>query len=1499
MFKQKIFFFLISFFFLLSFKNKAQIVASPTAGCFPQTISFTSPPGATAASWNFGDLGTSNLLNPGHSYVSAGNFTVVCNYTVAGTPSVATLVVPVFPKPTAAFSYTVPAIRCAPATVTFVNASTSPTTIVSYTWNLGNGTPTNVVSPIYAYPAGGSFTVNLTVLDANNCTGTVALGPINISNPPIVVINTNPAPASGCSVPFNVSFNGSGSQSGSPIPGPLGFSWTFPGGNPATSNASVPGNVTYNATGSYIASLTVTDNNNCSGGAAVPVNVSQATLNVTGASTACANALYTVNVQSNSGSTIQGPYVNDGSPFNNVTYTYTYGAPGTFTYAVTAGVFPCTATQIKTVVVTQVTAAITATPPSFSCGSPFICNYFNASSPNAVTYTWSTTNCGGGVPMISNLANPTFTFTQGSLNPYTIFPYCRPIITLMASSANGCIGTATIQADTLRRPTAWFNKNKKEGCAPLVVTYRDTSFAHPSPLAITGYTWNNGASPPTLSTGVAPPVPNATFTYNTPGTYTPYLIIQTIQGCIDTSFVDTITVVNPAPISFSFNPSTVCPGQTVQIVNTSPNQNLIKHWHVTSDNGFFSGCVSDPNPGWVFTHIGVHTFTLSAWKNSCQSTTTIPQTVTVRGPIVKSRFTTSCTNRFTVFFDTHLQDVANATINFGDASPPVNFPGVLNASSQHTINHTYANTGDYTVVVTATNGITGTCTPTSFTMLVQVRNIQANISLSPTACVNFNSVFSAASSTDVLIGCPNIGFTWYFDNAPPIVTSLTAVSYSFGAPGIHTVSLLVKDLNSCSSIVTNTIRISSAAPSFSAMPSNTICLSTQTVQFINSTSQTPDPITNYLWNFGNGVTSTFTGSPIGTYTSAAIPFSQYTVSLTATNALGCVATQTLLLQVNNPNAQLFAAPNNSICIGQSVVVAAPSGYTNYTLSLGDGSMVISPNFSVSHSYTAAGTYPASVTIIDANGCKSSSTLNFYVQSYPIADFIVTSPGAQFPNVACLGDVTFSSTSTSNPTYNLTYNWNAANGASLLPIPVVIVSYTNTGTFPVSMTVSTPFGCKSTLIKVVNIFGAKANLNLDKTSICLGETIKFNLKDTSTVFAWTWDFADGDTLKAYAPSLTQTVSHTYTNYPLPNGNATVSLIYYSSNHACKFFATQAINIVKIQSDFKRNNEISKKDSVHCLGVADTFSPITANPIFSNFNWNFGNGNSSNQQTPTYNFTLAGVYPVTLTVTDQASGCMGFAVKNITVNPAPDAAINARDTCQNASFPLSGFVTGNGPFTATWIPTQGVVNPNALNTSASASVSTEYTLRVKDVNGCLDSAIKNIQIQLPPKNIQWDTTVIIGQTIPMNGFAGSNMSYTWNPTINLNCPNCILPVSTTTDNFTYSVTVADNLGCFTTVNIYRIKVDPRATIDVPTAFTPNGDGVNDFIFPDGWGVKKVNYFRVYNRWGQLLFETDQFKVGWDGTYNGVPQNMETYIYQVSVETFLDKEALLKTGSFKLIR
>jgi gliding motility-associated-like protein len=179
------------------------------------------------------------------------------------------------------------------------------------------------------------------------------------------------------------------------------------------------------------------------------------------------------------------------------------------------------------------------------------------------------------------------------------------------------------------------------------------------------------------------------------------------------------------------------------------------------------------------------------------------------------------------------------------------------------------------------------------------------------------------------------------------------------------------------------------------------------------------------------------------------------------------------------------------------------------------------------------------------------------------------------------------------------------------------------------------------------------------------------------------------------------------------------------------------------------------------------------------------------------------------------------------------------------------------------------------------------------------IKSVYIQEPPTVINWDTTIVVGQQVVVPGYAGPGFSYTWSPTSSLSCTNCPTPISSTTVDILYTAMVADSMGCFTATNSFSIHVEPLSSVDVPTAFTPNGDGVNDVIYVDGWGIRKLNYFRIYNRWGQLLFESNDINIGWDGNYNGVPQNMETYIYQVSVETYIDAEPLTKSSTFKLIR
>ncbi len=1519
MFKQKILFFSFLFFVCINSKLFSQIIATPSIGCGAgSSITFSGPAGASNPSWSFGNGNGSNLATASTIYTTSGTYNVTYTAIVGGTVTSLSLSFTVNPRPVPNFSFTLPASRCAPLNACFTNLSTGAASINVFQWNFGNGGGALVQNPCYNYPSSGSFSVSLTVSDINGCSSAspAILGPINVSNPPTIIINTLPSPPSGCTAPFTCSFNGANSISGSPVPPPsLSYTWSFPGGSPASSNGATPGNVVYSAVGNYVVTLTIKDNNNCSAIQTIPVSVSQPTLSSVVPATVCPNTPFTISLQTNQAQSnwqmVNGFLV---IPTTGpvTSFTHAYATPGTYTIQTSVGNFPCAITQTKVIFVQLITASISVSNPSFACSNPLVATYSNASSPNAISYSWSSTGCPpNAVTYTSNVANPTFSFTQGSLNMYTIFQDCIPTVNLIVTSAAGCTAVASVSEYTLRRPTAWFLKNKKEGCAPLVVTFRDSSFASPSPSVITSYTWNNGASPPTIVSGVSPPIPNVTFTYNSPGTYTPFLTIQTAQGCTDISFIDTVKVVNTPSLSFSFSPSIVCANTPVQIINTSPSSLTVQHWHITSDAGYFSGCISNPNPSWNFTHIGVHSFSMSAWQNSCPGSTTIPQTVTVNGPIVQSRFETNCTNRKTVLFATQIQDALNTSLNFGDGTPTVSIAGILGAVINHTINHTYANTGDKTVTVISSNG-SGTCSPYTYTMLVQVRDVQADIALSNTTCINYNNLFSAATSTDVLVTC-STGYTWYFDNAPPTVSTTPVTNYSFPGPGTHTVTLEVKDVNSCSSAITKTIHVSTALPQFTSNL-NPICLSNGTVQFINSTPNTPDPIINFSWNFGDG--SVLSGAPgptitnpTHTYVTAAVPQSTFLVTLVATNSLGCSSQTTMVMTVTKPDATMIASPGTSICVGQTVTITAPAGYQTYSLSWGDlpNTVYTGTNNVWSHPYTLYTTtsgYTANLSVTDINGCKNSSVLVFSVQSYPAPSFSIGSPNATKPNVACLGDnIYYISTSTSSPAYSLTYNWNIGNGQPIVPDSIIVASYTATGIYLVTLTVSTSNGCKATTTRTVGVYSAKANLNLDKNTICLGQTINFNIKsDSSTVYAWDWDFGVGtvyDSILANPPPPpSQAFTYTYLP-PGSNGIITVVLDYYSSGYSCRYVATQTIQIIKVDADFKRNNEISLADWSHCLGLSDQFNNTTPNAANSIFTWNFGNGNSSNQQNPVYTYTAPGVYPVTFTVVQQPNGCIGTASKNMTINPLPIASIYARDTCANSLFPLVGNISGNGPYTYTWTPAAGVTNPNALSTTASATVSTSYSLNVLDANGCVGSTVQNVYIQQAPKNIQWDTAVVIGQIIPVNGNAGLNLSYTWTPGADLSCTNCAFPTSTSTNNVTYTVSIRDALGCFTSTNTYKIIVEPKSTVDVPTAFTPNGDGINDIIYVDGWGIKKLKFFRIFNRWGQLLFESNDIKIGWDGTFNGVPQNMETYVYQVSCETYIDKDAVLKTGSFKLIR
>ncbi len=149
--------------------------------------------------------------------------------------------------------------------------------------------------------------------------------------------------------------------------------------------------------------------------------------------------------------------------------------------------------------------------------------------------------------------------------------------------------------------------------------------------------------------------------------------------------------------------------------------------------------------------------------------------------------------------------------------------------------------------------------------------------------------------------------------------------------------------------------------------------------------------------------------------------------------------------------------------------------------------------------------------------------------------------------------------------------------------------------------------------------------------------------------------------------------------------------------------------------------------------------------------------------------------------------------------------------------------------------------------------------------------------------------------------SGISYLWSPATGIsdpNIPNPVITLGPSVDSITYRVKVSVADGCFAEddIKVRIFKTGPD--IFVPTAFTPNGDGKNDLLKPIPVGIKSMEYFRVYNRLGSLVFSTRQLGAGWNGTIEGKQQATGTFVYMTAATDYLNNR-ITKKGTVVLIR
>jgi gliding motility-associated-like protein len=1444
--------------------------ADVTAGCSPLEVNFTAPLGSTTYYWDFKDGVTSNLQNPTSVFTQAGTYNVEFRESISG-PIVGTVQIKVLPDPQ--INISVPP-GCAPLNAQFQNTSViDPGIVVSnYVWVFGDGTsssgPQNVS---HLYPAVGQYDVSFSIeTQYPTCDRTVIFtDAVEVLAPPFAYFATTPSPPSSCASSLVVGFvnNSTGVK-------PLTYAWNL--GNGVTSSLAVPPTQTYTA-GQYVALLTLgyAGVSGCatSFSQAVTVGSPQAVV-IPEEDTVChlfETKFYTTSVGTylwNAGpnGTIVGSATDD-------TVAMIIGGSGTQTISLTVTSLDglCSTTTNYSVFVDRVIATASSTP-SFICSSPGSILFSGNSNQTDVSYLWFFLG-GNGTASTQNVNkvffSPDDALYYGKNDSDTLMT-----VLIVTSNETGCFDVEGL-VNYRWLPNALFMPDVTKGCFPLSVTMSDSSTTSPTnPIVKREWLFGDGTS---LIVNNALPV---THVYTSPGEYLARLVVTTQSGCVDTSYAVLIEVGSDLTTQLNFvaDKTAVCPGELVTFdAQVSPAAALlIDAYHFESEGHRVFHCADQTTVPWAYHNLaGPQDVSLTVDYNGCFSTVTKTAFVNVKGAIAQLDFAGSCETPMEYVFKNKSLSATNVTWDFGDAQ---------SSTSLSAITHTYAGRGDYRVILTASDPASG-CAATKDTAMVYTRQIKARITTDTLWCAGIKYYPNGSASTDVESTCYK-GYGWQVLGADvrPLTSSNpfppTGIQVDTG--GTYTLQLIVSDINGCRDTTTKTLKVFELESDWSADKIK-IC-APNTVQFTDlSVSDTT--IVDWNWTFGDlSSTSSSIQSPAITLSAAPASGTSYDVRLIVKDKLGCRDTLNAPLAYYKPSSYIITS-GNGLCLGDSITISAPD-YTDggSTLSFywefGNGQTSTSAVNKILYATPQAYSIFLRYTEV-ASGCKDSTNLSVGVEDYPQAEFFTNVDSLA---VLCAPQNVFfqDSTISSSP---VTYAWDYGNGQTSTGTSFAL--FYPKGTYTASLIVRTANGCADTTEQVFKVFRPEGDYTIDKNTICKGEEITFNLIDTTDVSTYTWAFGDGTTLDDIAP-----VTHKYNFHPV-SGQTPSRLILKGVNGICPVEVQKMITIRQVIADFDRG--ISGDTSL-CFNDGP-YPFINTSTSADTYQWDFGDLTFSNAQNPVHQYASAGQYDVTLSISNTATGCVDTIVKKAVIYNNPVTTPITDTVCLGSTIQL-GVLNPVVTNQYEWTPSTGLSNPNIFNPIATLNRTVVYNLVETDTNGCQDAVTVPAVVFEPIVLRDLDTSIVIGDrvTLPVNT-PSAGYIFTWTPTEGLSCLDCNYPVIQPLKDIAYTLNVKDIKGCFSNDYLFEIVVLPETTIKMPTAFTPNGDGVNDVVYVQGWGIKELLEFTIFNRWGQQIYASNDIKEGWNGKFNGVLQNSDVYIYKVKVKTWRDEE-LKEEGHINLL-
>lgn len=546
----------------------------------------------------------------------------------------------------------------------------------------------------------------------------------------------------------------------------------------------------------------------------------------------------------------------------------------------------------------------------------------------------------------------------------------------------------------------------------------------------------------------------------------------------------------------------------------------------------------------------------------------------------------------------------------------------------------------------------------------------------------------------------------------------------------------------------------------------------------------------------------------------------------------------------------------------------------YTWNFGGGN-TNTTSLNPSYTFTNAGTYTVTLVVIDTASCNKIDSTLTYITVFP--SVTVAATASQVP---CSDTLQYNGNAVTSGTLN-TFVWNFQPGGSITTstINTPINSYTAAGTYTATLLATNNYGCRDSVVVSVNINTLVPTVT--SNTICEGSSGGLT--------------AGGGTSYNWSPSSGLSNPNIANPIANPTITTTYSVAITNTLTGCSRTLT---TVVKVNPKPTANYTYS----INPCGGGVTFTDQSASGINQWF-WNFGNTQTSTLQNPYQFYNPGGTFSVNL-VAGNAFNCYDTIVKVVTVGTPPPVSVTADQTIC-----LGGFANllASGGFAYQWLPASSLINPNAPNPIATPSTSTQYSVIITNTNSIGDTCkfmlTTNVNVTqvsaFPISATASPTSIILGQTTVLTLSATPGANSTWYPVGSTSPLNGYTVNSTPPHSTTYTVVVQRGPCTDTAVVFVEVIEDGCFDTDifVPNTFTPNGDGYNDKMFARGHKLAKV-YFAIYNRWGEMVFETNDITVGWDGNYKGRPADVGVFGYYVKY-TCLNGKENFKKGNITLIR